>query len=176
MNWTKALAMAVIVLFASRSYGQMYPGATTDKPLSAKPVFALAVDPPPPPIHINGSVDVTITVTNITDNKIFWESDRGKDSVYKAFVIVLTRDGHELETTVFNRKITGRQRSDDPLDVEAGSSISLPYPPGKMFVMTIDLKRLYDIKEPGPYTLEVSRFDLYSKTTVRSKTNLNIVP
>jgi len=43
--------------------------------------------------------------------------------------------------------------------------------------MPIDLKRLYEIKEPGVYTLDVSRFDEDSKTMVRSKTlTLKIVP
>ncbi|MGD0619529.1 MAG: hypothetical protein ABSB67_17920 [Bryobacteraceae bacterium] len=43
--------------------------------------------------------------------------------------------------------------------------------------MTINLARLYEITEPGAYTLVLSRFDDYSKTTVRSNTlTLNIVP
>ena len=37
-----------------------------------------------------------------------------------------------------------------------------------MFTVTIDLKRLYEIKERGVYTLHVSRPDENSKTTVRS--------
>jgi hypothetical protein len=43
--------------------------------------------------------------------------------------------------------------------------------------MTLDLTRLYDVKDPGLYMLVVSRFDEYSNTTVRSKPlTLNIVP
>jgi len=78
----------------------------------------------------------------------------------------LERNGHEVETTFFHRKITGRNRLGDPNEVYAGSSVVFPNPPGKMFEMKIDLKRLYQITEPGEYTLHVSRYDEESKTTV----------
>ena len=46
-----------------------------------------------------------------------------------------------------------------------------------MFVFEIDLKRLYEIKELGVYTLDVSRFDEYIKMTVRSNSlTLKIEP
>jgi hypothetical protein len=118
-----------------------------------------------------------VTVTNVSSEEIDWRSDRSSDTVYRAFTVMLTKNGSEVETTVFDRKITGRHRTSDPREVQPGSSISLPHPPGKMFVMTIDLTRLYEITAPGVYTLVLSRYDDYSKTTVRSNTvNLNIVP
>jgi hypothetical protein len=67
-------------------------------------------------------------------------------------------------------------RPDDPAEVEEGSSLAFPHPPGKMFVMTIELNRFYEIREPGPYKLDISRLD-DSKSTVHSKpVTLNIVP
>ena len=46
-----------------------------------------------------------------------------------------------------------------------------------MFVITVDLKRLYQITEPGQYTLEISRVAEDDKTIVHSNTvTLNIVP
>jgi hypothetical protein len=82
-----------------------------------------------------------------------------------------------VETTFFYRKITGRQRPDDPEEVWAGSYFPVLHPPGLIYQMTIDLKRLYEIKEPGVYTLEVSRFDQDHKTKVRSNTlTLKIAP
>jgi hypothetical protein len=67
--------------------------------------------------------------------------------------------------------------TDDPLEVESGSLFPVVYPPGRMFVDAIDLKRLYEMSEPGVYTLDVSRFDEQSKATIRSKTvTLKIEP
>jgi len=97
-----------------------------------------------------------------------WPSERGQNGPYKESRYLLMNDGHEVEMTVFHRKITGRQRSDDPQEVEISSTISLPAPPGVVRIFTINLKRLYEIKEPGAYTLEVSLFDKSSKAIVHS--------
>jgi hypothetical protein len=80
------------------------------------------------------------------------------------------KDSREVETTFFHRKITGRNRPDDPDEVWAGSFIVLPHPPGLIYQMQVDLRRLYEIKEPGAYTLEVGRFDQDHKTQVHSNT------
>jgi len=174
MKRSKPLPMLVLLL-GPYCFGQVPP--TTAKPTSLNPEFSITVDPPAAPSRLGSPINITVTVTNISGKEIYWSSDIGKDTVYKAFGILLKKDGREVETTFFHRKITGRQRPDDPPEAEGGSSIALPHPPGKMFVMTIDLTRLYEIKGAGLYTLGVSRFDEYSKTTVRSKTlTLNILP
>jgi hypothetical protein len=73
--------------------------------------------------------------------------------------------------------MSGRQRAKDPVEVLSESTILLPKPPGTMFVHTVDLKRLYQIAEPGRYTLDVSRIAEDDKTIVHSNTiTLNIVP
>jgi hypothetical protein len=176
MKRSKLFAM-VVLLFGPCCFGQVSPNTPNEKPPSLNREFSITVDPPAAPIGLGSPINVTVTVTNISSKEIYWSSDRGKDTVYKAFVVLLVKDGREVETTFFHRKITGRQRPDDPLETDDGSSISLRHPPGKMFVMTIDLTRLYEIKEPGLYKLDVSRFDEYSKATVRAKTlTLTIVP
>jgi len=169
MNKRKLFAM--VVLFCGPCcFAQTASNTANEKQTSPNPVFSVTVAPPDGPIRLGSSINITVTVTNISGKEIYWESDRGKDSVYKAFVVLLKKDGREVETTFFHREISGRQRPDDPREAGSGSSILLPHPPGKMFAMTIDLKRLYEITEPGLYTLDVCRFDDYSKTIVRSKT------
>jgi len=126
---------------------------------------------------LESPITVNITVTNASAKEIWWQWDRHKDAAYKAFTFLLTKGDHEVETTFLHRKITGRQRADDPVEVASGSLFPVTYPPGKMFSVTIDLKRLYEIKEPGVYALYVSRLDENSKTTVHSNTlSLKIVP
>jgi hypothetical protein len=107
-------------------------------------------------------------VTNVSGKEIWFQWDRYKDATYKAFTFLLTKGGHEVETTFFHRKVSNRQRAGDPQEVASGSLFPVTYPPGKMFTVTIDLKQLYEIKESGVYTLVVSRPDENSKTTVRS--------
>jgi hypothetical protein len=120
------------------------------------------------PHQVGVPILVTVTVTNISGTDAAWPSERGQNGAYKEFGYLLTKDGREVETTFFHRRITGRQRPDDPLEVESGSTILLLHPPGVMFRFKIDLKRLYEIQEPGVYTLEATLFDDYSKTKVHS--------
>jgi len=167
----------VVLLLGSCCLGQTSPNAATEKSTSPAPTFSIEVAPPVGPIRLGVPLNVIVTVTNISDKDIYWVADFGKDTIYKAFAFLLVKDGREVETTFFHRKITGRTRADDPLEVEHSNLMPFPHPPGKMFTMTIDLTRLYKITEPGLYTLDVSRIDDDSKTTVRSKTlTLKVVP
>jgi hypothetical protein len=178
------MAMRRSILFAAATalsvavscLAQTSPTARGEK----APEFSLTVDPPASPMRLRSPINVTVTVINISGREIYWSSERGKETVYKAFNVSLMKDNREVETTYFDRLITDRLRPGDP-DPPPGalisSSILLPHAPGRMFVMTIDLTRLYNITEPGLYTLNVSRFDEYSKITVRAKPlNLNILP
>jgi hypothetical protein len=168
-------AAAAALLLAVSSLAQTSPTAEGEN----VPVFSLTVDPPAAPITLGSRIDITVTLKNISGKEIYLSWDRGQDTVYRAFSVLLTHDSREVETTYFERLITGRMRPSDPdptLETLSRSSISLPSPPEKMFVMTIDVTRLYEITGPGPYTLTVSRFDEYSKTVVHAKPlTLNIV-
>lgn len=178
MRLTRQIATATL-LFGSCCFGQTSPNATAQKPTTSSPVFSLAVDPPASPIRLGSPIIVTVTMDNISAHEIYLASDTGSDSKYTGFTYLLMKDGREVETTQFHRRLTGRQRSDDPVKPFEGgsSSILLSHPPGKVYVIPIDLKQLYQITDPGVYTFDVSRFDDYSKTMVRSKTvTLNMVP
>jgi len=172
MRWVSMFTM-VVLLSGPCCRAQMTKNTANEK----LPGFAIKVAAPSDPIQLKAPIMVTVTVTNISGQDFYWDSDKGPNRSYKEYGYLLTKDGREIETTFFHRKLTGKQRADDPQEVESGSSILIQHPPGVMFVFKIDLKRLYEIKEPGVYTLDVSRFDDYSKTTVRSNSlTLKIVP
>jgi hypothetical protein len=132
--------------------------------------FRPGAAPPYDHIELDSPILITVTVTNISGKEAAWASERGADGKYTDFRYLLTKDGREVETTLFHRVITGRQRPDDPAKVWTGSTILLAHPPGVMFKFKIDLTRLYEIKESGVYTVEASLFDDYSKTIVHSNT------
>jgi hypothetical protein len=167
-------SLVILVLAWGHCYAQT---VTSAKAISQKPVFSITLAAPAEPIHLGTPINLTVTINNVTTKEIYWEADRGKNSVYKAVNISLVKGGHEPETTLLNRRIHGKQRADDPVDAGSGSSIVLSYPPGKMFTMTIDVTKLYQITEPGQYTVEASRYDDDSKTIVRSNfITLDVVP
>jgi hypothetical protein len=134
------------------------------------------VDQPASPFYLGTPINVTFTVRNVTGTDIYLSSTKGKDGILCDFRFFLARGGREVETTFLHRKMTGRNREGDPSEVWSGSSILLPHPPGTIFVITVDLRRLYEITEPGEYTLDVSRQE-DNQARVRAKTvTLKIVP
>jgi hypothetical protein len=169
MKWSRYVALAILLSGAS-CFGLSAPKTQEDKTAILNPPFSISVDFPNTPVRLRSPITVNITLTNVSNKEIWLQLWRDKNATYKAFSIMLMKDGREVETTFFHRKITGKQRPDDPPEVESGSLFPVVFPPGKMFVAAIDLKQLYEITEPGVYTLDVSRFDEQSKSTIRSKT------
>lgn len=148
--------------------------AQTNPTHSAEPSsnagFSIRVEPPVSPSRIGEPTVVTVIVINKTNHDILWNSllSTSKDAAYMCCQFLLEQNGKEVETTYFDRYITGRLRPDDPVKVLAGSYILLPKPPGLMFRIKIDLTRLYKVTRPGNYTLHVSRYDDFSRTTVHA--------
>jgi len=178
MNLIKSFAI-LIALSGVFCSAQTSPAAANSKPtpMPQGPGYTLTVDQPLSSISLKAPISVTMTVKNISGEEILWRAYRGKDSEYKGFRFLLKKNGQEVETTFLHRKLTGRQRQDDPSDVMSGSSIVFPWEAEKKFLMTIDLKRLYEITEPGQYTLDISRPEEDNKTVVRANTvTLDIVP
>jgi hypothetical protein len=168
MKWAERCGIVLAMLFVGpHCLGQTPSNAAVEA--SATPVFSISVAPPAGPIRLGSPINVVVTMTNISGGHIDLASDRGPQSKYKAFTFLLTKNGKEVKTTFFYRKITGRKRPDDPSEVEHGGSIVLSYPAGPIIRVTADLNKLYQVTEPGVYTLVVSRFDVYSKTMVRSE-------
>jgi hypothetical protein len=142
----------------------------------SKPGYTITVAGPSTE-KLGTPINVVVTVTNITSDDLYWSSDIGKDSSYKAFHFYLLKSEKEVPTTFLHRKLTGTQKHGDPHEVAGGSSVVLAHPPGKMFDIPIDLSRLYEITEPGTYTVQVSRYDGETKSVVRSNIlTIDIVP
>lgn len=175
MKWINSFTMAIF-LFGPCCFAQTPPNAVNDKSATLKPEFSIVVTPPAGPIKLGVPVNVSVTVTNVSGKEIYWMAE-SPDTAYRALNILLKKEGRKVETTAFHRKITGTQRRDDPADVELGNATVSPIPPGKSFTLSIDLTRLYEITEPGVYTLGLGRYDENTKTSVFSNTlTLNIVP
>ncbi|MGA2719345.1 MAG: hypothetical protein ABSF78_10325, partial [Candidatus Acidiferrales bacterium] len=144
--------------------------------LNIEPEFSIAVTPPADPIRLGMPINISVTVKNVSGKEIYWRTER-YDPAYRNFNFFLRKDGREVETTFFHRKITSRQRPNDPSEVAATSSIVGTVAPGESFSAPIDLTRLYELTEPGVYTLDVGRYDENTKTSVFSNTlTLTIVP
>jgi len=168
MRWAKLFG-TVVLLSGPCCFGQTPAGVATKGAPQTDAVYSIVVEAPPGPVTLASPINITVKVTNISGKEAGWRSE-SPDTAYRNFRYSLTKDGREVATTFYHRKITGRQRPDDPLEVASGSSITSMVRPGESFSFTIDLKKLYLITEPGTYRLDVSRFDESRITPLRAKT------
>lgn len=91
------------------------------------------------------------------------------------------KDGKEVETTPFQRMSTGRgQPSDSKLFPRShGDTRIFRYRPGVFWKVNLDLRKLYNITEPGQYAVTACRTEETKdgKVEVNSNTvTLTIVP
>jgi len=140
---------------------------------SSQSGLSITLSPPANPITLAAPIEIVITVKNTSNKEILWEVDHYWDvdrynPAYTDFQVLLTKDGHEPETTFLLRASRGTPRPGDPHILLVGSAFFSPIEPGKSFTLKMDLQRLYQITEPGEYTLEVSRSEEESKTTIHS--------
>jgi hypothetical protein len=108
MKWISSFTM-IIALLGPSCFGQTPPNAVNGNSATLKPEFSIVVTPPAGPIKLGVPVNVSVTVTNVSGKEIYWTAE-SPDTAYRAFNILLKKEGQKVETTVFHRKITGTQR------------------------------------------------------------------
>jgi hypothetical protein len=164
----RAVMFVIIIwLGGSTGFGRPFTYQAAQSAPKSNPGYSISVASPSEPPHLGSPINFVITVT-VGSKSGYWKAQRG-DAAYRAFRFVLERDGRETETTVFHRRITARERPEDPPGNVDGSSIVSTVAPGTSLAFTIDLTKLYEITEPGTYTLDVSRVEDDNKTIVRAK-------
>jgi hypothetical protein len=111
--------LAAMPLCGMCCFAQTAPSAAPAKPAAPNPAFTLTLAPPEGPFKLESPVTVNVTATNVSDKTIWWQWPRTtKDyGPYMVLGFRLTNNGREVETTFFNRKLTGRLRPDDPPEV-----------------------------------------------------------
>jgi hypothetical protein len=160
--------IVVALVLGPCCFGRTPANQSTQATLKLDPGYTIVVAPPSEPFRLQSTMNIKIQVT-VGEKEIYWRSEKG-DTAYRAFKFSLMKDGHEIETSLFHRRITNTVRPSDPqLDPGGGGSILSTLEPGKSITFTVDLKKLYEITEPGTYTLDVSRLEADNKTIVRAK-------
>ena len=157
----------LIWFLGSNCLGRPFPYQATQAAPQSNPGYSISVASLPEPSRLGSPINIVITVT-VGDKEIYWRAQKS-GTAYRAFHFLLTKDGREVETTTFHRRITGRERPEDPPGDFGGGSIVSSVAPGKSFTFTIDLTKVYMITDPGTYALDVSRIEEDNKTIVRAK-------
>jgi hypothetical protein len=119
------------------------------------------------------SVGLKITTTNITDHNIVLWTERVQEEQAGTAYQVEVRDnkGSSRPETDFGRRM--RSRTDIPRGAGSGrqwqtSGERLVLKPGESWTDTITADHLYQLRDPGEYTIYVQRFDPATQTMVKS--------
>lgn len=118
-------------------------------------------------------VGLKITTTNITDHNIVLWTERVQEEQAGTAYQVEVRDnkGSSRPETDFGRRM--RSRTDIPRGAGSGrqwqtSGERLVLKPGESWTDTITADHLYQLRDPGEYTIYVQRFDPATQTMVKS--------
>jgi hypothetical protein len=160
-------AFAVLILFlVLPCSGQRPPiGGQAKSAIdeSGKPNYTITITPPSGPLSLKSPLLIELYFTNTTTSDIEMEGQHCYLCTTQQ--ILLTKDGKEVETTPFQRMITGRGLPSDfeelhkqfPHINNVADGHPGRYAPGVFLKVTLDLRKFYNITEPGQYTISGSR-------------------
>jgi hypothetical protein len=174
------MAFVAIPLFLGLSCsGQANPKPVLNSITAQKPNYTITITPPSGSLSLKSPLLIEMYYTNTTTSDIYMNVESCK--ICTPQHIVLKKDGKEVETTPFQRMSTGRGSPSDLKDIPKVtlSGHVQHFHPGVFWKFNLDLRTLYNITEPGQYTVSASRTENTTdgKVTVDSNVvTLNIVP
>jgi len=180
------VALLTIVLEVScLGQARSYPSGVCVPPIkpaieSLKPNYTITITPPSGPLSLKSPLLVEMYYTNTTtSDRIYMDVVICSTCVSER--ILLTKDGKEVDTTPWQRVVTGRGSPSDwkLYPSRSGNSRSFCPAPGAFWKVNLDLRAFYNITEPGQYGLTASRTQTTKDGRVVVKSNtvtLDIVP
>jgi hypothetical protein len=159
--------------------GQPVVGKARHAIESGKPNYTITITPPSRPLSLASPLLIEMYYTNTTSSDIYMTANIC--STCTGEQVLLTKDGKDVETTPLQRLSTGRGQPSDWKLVPGrhANTRTDRYPPGAFWKFNLDLRKLYNITEPGQYTVTASRTEYTTdgKVVVNSNTvTLDIVP
>jgi hypothetical protein len=162
-----------MVLLATLSAASSTLGATGAE--SSLAPFSVSISTRPTTVKTGSEVAIKVTITNTSGSKIEIGRSVGQnEGEMNQDLEILDNQGKRTATTSYGRRVKGEGRErgehgEPPPPAIIGSDIFFPIEPGKSIEDIIIANKLYDLSQPGKYTIQVTRFDpYYSKTSVKS--------
>jgi len=150
---------------------QSIPASSLDEPVgktrsgrtpTTAPRFSLSLSSSSKSFKIGQPIQIVVTIKNTGTEEIPWSP--GYDDVR----ITVRRGPLEAARTLYHRTLRGEILPGDPVSVTSGSRLTLLIPVNQTKSQTLDLDKLYDIKESGTYAVVAQRYDEASDVFVRS--------
>lgn len=175
-NFAFAALTLFVVLPCS---GQPMGGKAKPAIESGKPNYTITITPPSGPLSLSSPLLIEMYYTNTTSSDIYMTADICNTCTGQQ--ILLTKDGKEVETTPWQRVTTGRGSPSDEqmFPSRHANTRILRYRPGVFWKVNLDLRKFYNITEPGEYKVTAIRTEETKEGKVVVKSNavtLDIVP
>jgi hypothetical protein len=151
------VVLVAILGFSAPIIAQGNP-STNSAQIATAPVLSLAIRVKGDVLEHGKSIPLTITITNTSDTAQPFKT-LSFHPEYSYFKWSLSLASHPVHKTAFYRMLFNEQEPGDPAQVAEGRSMWVKLQPGESFTLTSDLSRLFEIKEPGIYILDVSLRD-----------------
>jgi len=174
-QWRVVMALIPMMVYPLSGQQQGTASAAPGSPL------AISLSTGTDQLKVDAPIPVVVTLTNISNSPVRLRLLGLPEGSYRRLrwrFTLSTTDGHEIPKTPFHRAISGEHRPGDPaIDVDP-DFLNYTLKPGMSDHTTIDVKKLFDITQPGLYLFSVEMPEnADSKIAIKSQPlQLNVYP
>ena len=142
------------------------PGVLSASVLSAEPPSSITIRANQTILKAGSPIELQVTFTNTSDRGISLFVDKSRSAELSDFGVELTDSkGKVPKITRYHDALTGEKApretiadpGNTPLIISSGGDAVLA--PGKARDFRMDVARLFDVKEPGKYSIRLKRTD-----------------
>ncbi|MCU1240459.1 MAG: hypothetical protein JWO71_1185 [Candidatus Acidoferrum typicum] len=133
---------------------------------AVKPAITITISSDRMDISPGSPLPVEITLLNTSNHDVVVGQDLSRKGEFVYTIKVKEDTGSEASKTDYHRAHRGEPTKKPILINESLFQVTVQ--PGKTLKDDVDISTLYDLTQPGKYTVQVERVDPISKTVVKS--------
>jgi hypothetical protein len=144
-----------------------------------KPPFSIHISTSKDTVKAGTEIELKIVVKNISNHEIGFTRSNGKDQAELSYYTVQIRDvkGNSAPETILSRVLRGEDVPSQGPWVLNGSDVMYRLRPGDTLDDEMIVNKLFNLSEPGRYTIQKQRADDSSGVVARSnQVTISITP
>jgi hypothetical protein len=143
----------------------------TLQPGTSQGPFSIAISVPTDEVQVGSDAQVVITLKNVSGRQLLFAHHTGTNNPEFSYRIeVRSAEGREVEESAY-----ARGTHDARVQEEERHTVDYVQP-GGVSVQTAHLGKLFNLRQPGRYIVQVSRKDASGVTVKSNEITLNVVP
>lgn len=154
------VAITVFAIMAQAPAAGLAQGASAS--------YSVAIETPMATVKVGSEIVVNIALTNLTDQGISVDMEAGGRGEFDFTINVNDSAGRPAAYSEYYRAVKGQHETGRPMVVVTYSSGPHPVKARGVLKDTVQLDKLYDLSQPGKYTVQLERVDVLTKILVKS--------